>query len=187
MRPGLRRRLEEEALPGVRKLAAADPAVEPRLALLDLHRLERLGQAVDGGFLERLASVACVVADVQHEVADRAVVELPERAWELHPPRADRPGVLEGEVARVVEVELEEARVLASRARHDRLDAAAVGLEALVLRFGLRVARRRPRVDADAVGEQRELAAYFQIRSIPTLAGALAQQLRLPPPCATSG
>src|SRR5689334_6156473 len=80
-----------------------------RLSGVDLSR-----QFSHGGVAQRIASLAGRVAQVEDDICDGVVVELAQVLRQRDLPLADRAGALEGEVAFVVQVGLEQAAVAGS-------------------------------------------------------------------------
>jgi len=99
-----------------------------------------------GGLAQGLAAVAGGVLDVEDHVGEGGEVEVVVALAELELPGALGARPLEGEVALVAEVELEDARVVLPAAGADRLDGAALDGEARV------VVDRARRVRAVVVG-----------------------------------
>ena len=137
------------------------------LAQADAQRqvLERWQQRPLGGRAESVAAVARGVADVQHGVADRVVVELPELLRQLDAPGRDRARALERQVPLVAEVGLEQAGVLLATAGDDRLDGGRVATEAGVAGAAVRIAARRVRARAHHARLQRQRAPHRDVRS----------------------
>src|SRR5262245_45657709 len=96
---------------------------------------------------------------MEDDVPDSAEVKAVRVSGQLNPPPADGTCPLEGQVALVAKVELEEPAVLAPRARHDRLRNADVCVEMVVI-----AVVRGDRVLANTAEGLGEGAVYARIR-----------------------
>src|SRR5262245_16619385 len=112
----------QEPTPIRRKfLAQAEEAGECDFGFCEklLPVIERGYKLTIDGLFEALSTITCGVAQVEHDIGDRIVIERPDSGRQLQMPRADGAGALEGEVARVVEVQLENSTVLVRGAGGD--------------------------------------------------------------------
>src|SRR6185295_8306323 len=111
--PGRYGRGPQEALPFGRELVAYAERSHQTLCTARLHEVVQFRLELACGLLsEKIAAFARGVSHVQDDVGNRVVVERLELRRQLDPPRADCALSLEGQVALVPEVRLEETAVV---------------------------------------------------------------------------